>query len=131
MNGDKLILIAGVCIFTAAICRLFDNSSKEYGVMIKTAAAAGIMAAVISGLIPVMEKIENMYAQTGGSSEYLTILFKSLGICFLTQLAADICRDSGEGTLASQAETAGKTALLIIALPLFERAAELAQGLIY
>lgn len=131
MNADKLILIAGVCIFTAAICRLFDNSAKEYGVMIKTAAAAGIMAAVVTGVMPVMERLSAMYSRTGGSSEYLEILIKSLGICFLTQLAADICRDSGEGTLATQAETAGKTALLIIALPLFEKAAELAQGLIY
>ncbi len=98
--------------------------------MIKTAAAAAIMAAVISGLVPVLERVEAMYSETGGNSEYLTVLLKSLGICFLTQLAADICRDSGEGTLASQAETAGKTALLIIALPLFERAAQLARELI-
>lgn len=124
-------MIAGVCIFTAAICRLFDNGAKEYGVMIKAAAAAGIMAAVVTGVMPVMERLSAMYSRTGGSSEYLEILLKSLGICFLTQLAADICRDSGEGTLATQAETAGKTALLLIALPLFEKAAELAQGLIY
>ena len=130
MTGDRLLLIAGVCIVTAALCRVFDNSAKEYGVMIKTAAAAAIMAAVISGLVPVLERVEAMYSETGGNSEYLTVLLKSLGICFLTQLAADICRDSGEGTLASQAETAGKTALLIIALPLFERAAQLARELI-
>ena len=42
-----------------------------------------------------------------------------------------ICRDSGEGALAVQAETAGRTALLVIALPLFEKAADLAAGLIY
>lgn len=130
MSGEKLALIAGVCIFAAAMCRLFDSGAKEYSVMIKTAAAAAIAAAVLNGIIPVIGRLENMYAATGGDSAYFTILLKSLGICFLTGLAADICRDSGESALAMQAETAGKTALLIIALPLFEQAADLASGLI-
>ncbi len=131
MNADKLILISGICVFTAVVCKLFDNGAKEYGIMVKTAAAAAVMTAVIGGIVPIIERIETMYADTGGSSEYLTILLKSLGICFLTQLAADICRDSGEGTLAVQTETAGKAALLVVALPLFEQAAELVRGLIY
>ena len=47
MTADKLALIAGVCIFTAALCRVFDNGAKEYGVMVKAAAAVGIMWAVV------------------------------------------------------------------------------------
>ncbi len=128
MDSSKLILIAGVCIFTAAVCRLFDKTSGEYSVMIKTAAAAAILTAVTAWLIPVVDRVEQLYESSGGEPYYLEILYKCLGICFLTQLAADICRDSGEGTLAVQAETAGKTALLAVSLPLFEQAAELARG---
>ena len=58
-------------------------------------------------------------------------MLKGLGICYLTQLASDICRDSGEGTLAVQSEMAGKTALLLISLPLFEKTVQLALELIY
>ncbi|MCM1524606.1 MAG: hypothetical protein NC120_09135, partial [Ruminococcus sp.] len=96
MSGEKLALISGVCIFAAAMCRLFDSGAKEYSVMIKTAAAAAIAAAVLAGIVPVLDRIEQMYARTGGDSAYFTVLLKSLGICFLTGLAADICRDSGE-----------------------------------
>ncbi len=130
MDGEKLGLIAAVCVFAAALCRLFDNGAKEYGVLIKTIVSAGVMTAVAVGITPVLREIEELYSATGGSGEYLTILMKSLGICFLTQLAADICRDSGESALATQAEAAGKTALFVIALPLFHRAAELARELI-
>ena len=131
MDGDKLVLISGICIFTAAVCKLFDNGSREYGVMVKTAAAAVIMASVMAAIMPAVNEIKLLYSKTGGDSEYLTILMKCLGICYLTQLASDICHDSGEGTLAVQAETAGKAAMLAAALPLFEQAALLAQSLIY
>ena len=126
MTGEKLVMIAGVCIFASAVCRIFDNGSKEYGVFVKTAVIAVISAAVISGIIPVTEKISGLCSGIPSGSEYLAILFKGLGISYLTQLASDICRDSGESSLAVQTETAGKTALLIIALPLFEKVSELA-----
>ena len=129
MDGDKL-MIAGVCVFTAALCRVFDSSGREYAVLIKTAAAAVIMTAVISALAPAIETVSGLFSRTGAQEEYLDILLRSLGICYLTNLAADICRDSGEGTLATQMETAGKLALLLLSLPLFEQAVQLALSLI-
>ena len=47
----------------------------------------------------------------------------------LAQLSADACRDAGETALAEKAELAGKVFLLLIALPLFEKVAELAVRL--
>ena len=35
---------------------------------------------------------------------YASILFKALGICFLTQFSSDACRDAGEGGIAHKAE---------------------------
>lgn len=131
MTGDKLIIIAGACIFAAVMCRVFDSTAKEYGVLIKIALAAGIAAVVIGCLVPMIERIEDMYSRISADEAYLTIMLKALGICYLTQLAADICRDSGEGTLAVQSEMAGKTALLLISLPLFEKTAQIALELIY
>ena len=46
------------------------------------------------------------------------------------QLAADACRDAGENAMAAKAELAGKAAMLLLSLPLFEKVAELAASLI-
>lgn len=124
------MMIAGVCVFTAALCRVFESTGREYSVFVKTAAAVAVMTAVIGALAPAAELIERLYDRTGADGGYLDIMMKGLGICYLTTLAGEICRDSGEGALAVQAETAGKTALLLISLPLFEKAAELAIRLI-
>lgn len=62
--------------------------------------------------------------------EYGLILFKALGICLITQLASDACRDAGEAALASKADLAGKVTLLVLALPLFQKIGELAVSLI-
>ena len=74
--------------------------------------------------------LEDIFLQTGMQSEYLKIIFKSLGICFVTQLGCDCCRDSGENAMASQLELAGKAAILVTALPLFSAAAEMVRTLL-
>lgn len=123
-------MIAAVCITSAAVCRVFDCGAKEYGVLLKTAAAAGILMTVITAAAPIFQRIERLYGKTGADSEYLTVMFKAAGICYLTRLASDICKDSGEGTLASQAELAGKIALLVLSLPLFEKTVDIISSLI-
>ncbi|MGN0695772.1 MAG: SpoIIIAC/SpoIIIAD family protein [Oscillospiraceae bacterium] len=126
----KLSAIAGLCISAAVICRIFDKTGREYGVMITTAAAVIITSLSVLALSPLVDFINTLYERTGADEQYINILYKSVGVCFLTGLAAGICRDSGENTLAVQAETAGRIAMAVMALPLLEKIADIAAGLI-
>lgn len=126
----KIVSIAGICIISAVMCKLFANECKEYGLYIKIAAASVIMSMIIIFVSPVTETIRSIYDKAGADEEYLTILFKALGICYVTQFACDVCRDSGENALATQAELAGKVSLLIIALPLFNTLADIVANLV-
>ena len=64
------------------------------------------------------------------SMEYLSVLIKAIGVCYLTQFSADSCRDAGESSLAGKVELAGKIAILISALPLLDSVISLAVNLI-
>jgi stage III sporulation protein AD len=50
---------------------------------------------------------------------YLTTLLKILGIAYIAEFGAQICRDAGEGTIASKIEMVGKILILVLALPIF------------
>lgn len=99
--------------------------------MLKLITAAVVFTSVIAAIVPAVKRICSLYSDTGISDNYIKILLKSLGICFLTQLASDICRDSGENALATQTEAAGKAALLVMAIPLLEQTAKLIYDIIY
>lgn len=126
----NIVSVAGICIIATVLCKLFSSAGSEYSLYVKIAAAAALMSALILFISPIAETVRSIYERAGADEEYLTILFKALGICYITQFACDICRDSGESTLASQAELAGKLSLLIIALPLFDSLSEIVSGLI-
>ncbi len=126
----KLSAIVGLCVSAAVICRIFDKTGREYGVMLSAAVSAVITLAAVTALAPLTDFIGKLYAYTGADEQYINILYKAVGVCFLTSLAAGICRDGGENTLAQGAETAGRITLALMALPLLEEISGIALRLI-
>ena len=84
-------------------------------------------------LIASTEPLLSLIATLGtgiGSTQYVETILKGIGIVFLTQICADICRDSGEGALAGHIETVGKLELLLLCVPLIEEILATAEKLL-
>ena len=116
----EILKVAAICVITAVLCKIFSNDNKEYAMFLKIAAITGILISAALYISPIAETVNVIFAKTGADSSYLNIIFKALGICYITQFAYDICKDSGESALATQVEVVGKITLILLALPLFE-----------
>jgi stage III sporulation protein AD len=126
----NIVGIAGIAICAAIVAAMLRRYNQEYAITIVIAAGIIILIEMLSSLAPAIRQIQTLLSSAGLSSSYALILFKTLGICFLAQFAADSCRDAGENALASKVELAGKITIVILALPLFEKIAKTAVGLI-
>lgn len=121
--------IAAIAVLAAVIAAMLRRYHQEYAVFISIAAGAVILFAVFSGVAPVVGRVGTLLSSSGLSADYAVILLKTLGICFLAQFAADACRDAGESALASNVELAGKVAIVVLSLPLFEKIVQTAAQL--
>lgn len=122
--------IAGVAVITAFLAVMLRRSHPEQAMAVTLVAGILMLTAVLGYIAPLLVDIQTMLEASGLSGEYIQILFKSLGICVITQLASDACRDAGEQGLAAKTELAGKLTLLALALPLFEKIGSIALSLI-
>ena len=118
-----------MAICAATIAAMLRRYHQEYAVFLSIAAGVLILFAIFSSLSPAIRQINTLIASAGLSADYAVILFKTLGICFLAQFAADACRDAGESALASNVELAGKISIVVLSLPLFEKIAQTAVRL--
>ena len=125
----NVVALAGLAILAAILAVMLRRYHAEYGMILSLAAGAVILLALLSSLSPALEEARSLLQAAARPGESLVILFKALGVCWLAQFAADSCRDAGEGALASKIELAGKTAVLLITLPLFGQVAEVAAQL--
>jgi stage III sporulation protein AD len=48
---------------------------------------------------------------------YFTSVLKITGIAYISEFGAEICRDAGEGAIASKIEMAGKVIIIALAIP--------------
>ena len=126
----ELTAIVGLTVVAALLAVLLRESRPEQGMLLRLGAGALVLTAVLGQISPLLSSVQTMLAKTTLSWEYSSLLFKGLGICLLSQTAADTCRDAGETALASKVELSSKITLLLLAAPLFEKVAELAISMI-
>ena len=88
------------------------------------------MFIIFQNFTPALSSITDMLSASGVSGEYTIILIKTLGTCFLAQFAADACRNAEMFFGVKKSELAGKVAVILMALPLFEAIANTAITLI-
>lgn len=124
-----LFSVIGAALISAAICVLLQKTNPEFSMMTSILAGALIFAVVIVNFTPVLDQVEQWADEFGLKYEYLSIVVKALGICYLTQLAADSCRDAGYSSLAGKVELGGKVTVLVLALPLFSSLIEMVKQL--
>ncbi len=112
--------IAGVGIIGAILSLILKQYRPEFALPVSVLTGAFIFLAVLSGIFPVVRLIEGIAERFGTELIYLGVLMKALAICYITQIAADSCKDAGEAAIAGKVEIAGKIAILIISVPMFE-----------
>jgi stage III sporulation protein AD len=124
-----IFAIAGLAVTAAVLSVLLRQYRPEFSVLVGLGAGVIILLFVIVKAQPAFQELTSLLDRARVSSSYAGILLKALGICFVTQLACDACNDAGETAISSKIELAGKFAVLLVALPLFEQIAKLAIGL--
>ncbi len=125
-----IIAIAGFCLTACIVCKVLEKNGSEIKSVLTLSVACIVILKIVSELLQVQSVIRELFFQTQMSEDYMTIIFKGLGICYITQLACDCCRDCGESCIASQIELAGKVAMLVISLPLFRAVVGIVESLL-
>ena len=64
----------------------------------------------------------------GGTESYLVILLKVIGITYICEFSAGICRDAGYQSIAGQIEVLGKLSVMFAGLPILFAVIEQING---
>jgi len=115
--GTEILRIIGVAVLVAVLAFIFKEIKKEYAPIILIAGGIFITLWSLTLVFPIINYLRELTG-IGEIAEYFNIILKVLGISFLVQVGADICRDLGEESIASKVEFAGKAAILAVSLPI-------------
>lgn len=125
----ELISICAVALTAFIFSLTIRQSHPDISLLIVIAASVIIIVYLIDYLTDVVDAVKEMLAGLNIKSDYITILLKCTGICFITEFGSDICREAGCSTLSSQVSLAGKLITLVMAIPLFKEVLSISLSL--
>ena len=116
MEWARIGGVAAVGLTALLILRAYKPEWAPFLRMAVTVVALGLTVGLAA---TALEYVTDLAAAAGVmEGEGWTILLKGLGVAFFTEASASLCRDSGEGGLATWVETAGRLELLLLSFPL-------------
>ena len=126
MTMLKLCMVALLILTSSTVIRGWKS---DFLPLIRMGAVVLFGAFLIASAKPLLALIRTL-GNGAGASKHIETILKGLGIVLLTQICSDICRDSGETTLAGHVETVGKLELLLLCIPLIEEILAIAEKLL-
>ena len=110
--------IVGLALIVTVISVVLKQIRPEIALQLTILASASIFIMVMSKIKVIVDLLQNLADQANISSYYLLIVLKIVGVAYLAEFGAQICRDAGEGALASKVELAAKVAVIVLAIPI-------------
>ena len=126
----EIIRTAFAAIVTALLYTLLRQIKPEIASLILIGGVSVIVIMLSETLLGFSGDATEMLSLAGIEKENVSALIKALGICAVTQFAADICYDNSCSSLAAAVELAGKVGALSLTMPMLKAVANLAIGLL-
>ena len=121
--------ICAVGIVFAMVCVLIKNYRGEFSIPVRLAAIVLIFGVITILVAPVVKFLYGIMGQTM-PLEYIEIILKALAIAYMTQISVEICRESGESSIAFGIETVGKIEIVVLSLPLINNIISMSKELL-
>ncbi|MBP7331610.1 MAG: Stage III sporulation protein AC/AD protein family protein [Firmicutes bacterium ADurb.Bin373] len=114
---DVLQIVAIGFIATVLIV-VIRSQRPELAVLLSVAAGIIIFLLVLGKISSIMDIIKELANKAGINMVYMGTILKIIGIAYIAEFGAQICRDAGEGAIASKIEFAAKILIMVLAVPI-------------
>ena len=112
-----ICVTASAGLFAALVLK---KDKPEYALFVILLTSLLLALRVIGALEIVIEEIQHWNVLLGDKSQYVNLLLKLIGITYLCELAANLCKDAGYGTLSNHIELFGKITIMVSGLPVLK-----------
>lgn len=114
----EIIKVLVIGLIAAMIVVLLKNERPEIAMQISLAAGVVIFLLMISKLTVVIQAMQEIAGKMNIDVLYLNTVLKIIGIAYLASFGIEICKDSGQSSIAGKIEFAGKIIIITLAIPI-------------
>lgn len=126
----EIVQVVGLGLIAALLVLILKEYRPEMAMQVSLIAGVIIMLLVVNRIVGAVNVITETAVAAGINLVYLQTLLRVIGIAYLAEFGAQVCRDAGEGSIASRVELAAKVIILVMAVPVIVEIMESVLGMI-
>ena len=113
-----LIQIGVLGIVSAILILIIKGNRPEIGLQISLAFGAIVMVSLVGKIRSIIDLVDLYMTRADINGVYIKSLLKIIGMAYITEFAAESCRDVSQNAIAVKVELAGKILIMITAIPI-------------
>lgn len=123
----QVCTLAFVGLFAALVLK---KDKPEYATMVILLVSFFIAMKIMGILEEILGQLEEWGTLLQANWVYVKLLLKMIGITYLCEFAANLCKDSGYSALSNHIELFGKIAIMIAGLPVIRSMLEILEEIL-
>ncbi|MGI6169896.1 MAG: stage III sporulation protein AD [Christensenellales bacterium] len=125
-----IIQVAVIGIIATVLAVVLRKDRPEYALQIGIAAGVIILFLVIGSVSEIVRYVSELAATYHIDTAYVGVVVKIIGVAYIAEFAAQICKDAGENSIASKVELVGKVLICLLALPIMKALIDTITGIL-
>ena len=118
-----------VCLVSAVLWITLSSYNKNAALLLSLAVCCGVMIPAYEYLTPVFRYFNELQLDSGWDHTAMNTVISAAGISILSELAALICTDAGNASVAKAIRTLSTTVIMWLSLPMFQSLMELIHAI--
>ncbi len=126
-----LAQILGICLVTLVLLVVLRAQKPEMAVLLSTAAGVIVITLLVGRIGFLVKFMADLGVRSGMEMGYIGTILRIIGIAYIAEFGAQVCRDASEEAMAAKVELAGKVLILVLAVPIVGAVLEVVMGLLF
>jgi stage III sporulation protein AD len=114
----EIFKVAAIGIIATILSVMLKNQKPEISLQISIVSGLIIFLFLATKLVSILEILDTLARKINIDLIYVTTILKIVGIAYISEFSAQVCRDAGEGAIASKIELAGKVLIMFLGIPI-------------
>ncbi|MBO5925364.1 MAG: hypothetical protein J6Q52_03835 [Clostridia bacterium] len=114
----NILSIISIALISVIIINLVSKYNPDFSIIATVVAGIILLVSIVGYFTDIVDKFEQIVSVTGINDDIFSVVLKVVGLSYITQFSADICKDFGVNSIAQKVELAGKIAIFTVALPI-------------
>lgn len=128
---NTVLKAISVCLIATVLWITLSSYNKNFALLLSVCVCCGILIPAYEYLSPVLKYFDELQIGSGWDPTAMQTVIRAAGVGILSELAALICTDAGNASIAKAIRILSTTCIMWLSLPMFRTLMELIERLVH